>query len=302
LYISHRIPEILRISDDIIVLRDGQVVGHLKPAETDEQQIITVMSGRDVNRDIFRRRDFTQNEVVLQVQSLGKKQLYEDISFELRPGQILGMYGLVGSGRSELARAVFGEMPAEKGRIVFKGQDLRGETINGMMERGVFYIPEDRGTQGLFFEHSISENMSVPFLDKFSGAFGLLREKEEKKMVRSSMDQYAIKAGRMEDAINSLSGGNQQKVLFCRWLLGSPHVLILDEPTRGIDVGTKNEIHQYIMELAVQNVAILLISSDLPEIMSLADDIVVMYKGHIKKRYSRVEMSEEGILKNALGL
>jgi ABC-type sugar transport system ATPase subunit len=302
LYISHRIPEILRISDDIIVLRDGHVTGHLKPAETNEQQIIAVMSGRDVDQNIFRHRDFMQNEVILKVQSLEKQQVYGDINFELRPGQILGMYGLVGSGRSEIARAVFGELPAEKGRIVFKGRDVRGDTINDMMEKGIFYIPEDRGTQGLFFEHSICENMSAPFLDKFSGALGLLNEKEEKKMVQSSMERYTIKADRMEDAINSLSGGNQQKVLFCRWLLGSPHVLILDEPTRGIDVRTKNEIHQYIMELAVQNVAILLISSDLPEIMGLADDLLVMYKGTIKKQYSRAEMSEEGILKNALGL
>jgi ABC-type sugar transport system ATPase subunit len=302
LYISHRIPEILRISDDIIVLRDGQISAHLKPAETSEQQIIMVMSGRDVNRESFRRRDFMKNEVILDVQSLGKKQLYEDISFELRPGQILGMYGLVGSGRSEIARAVFGEMPAEAGRILLKGRNVAGSTINSMIEQGVFYIPEDRGTQGLFSEHAIRENMSVSFLDKLSNTAGFLFKKEEKTIVQSSIDQYSIKTKNMENTINSLSGGSQQKVLFCRWLLEKPNVLILDEPTRGIDVRTKTEIHQYIMELAVQNVAILLISSDLPEIMGLADSILVMYKGTIKKRYSREEMSEEGILKNALGL
>lgn len=302
LYISHRIPEILRISDHIVVLRDGQVASRLKPSETNEQQIVTAMSGRDIDMNKYRSRNYLNNEIILQVESLANKNLYQNISFALRPGQILGMYGLIGSGRSEIARAIFGEMPAQSGQVFFMGRDVTNEKINSMIENGVFYLPEDRGSQGLFSGHSVLENMSVAFLDKLSNSLGFLRKKDEKQLVKSSIEQYSIKAKHMEDQINSLSGGSQQKVLFCRWLLEKPKALILDEPTRGIDVKTKTEIHQYIVELAFQNVAILLISSDLPEVMALADDLLIMHKGIIKKRYSRSEWSEENILKNALGL
>jgi ribose transport system ATP-binding protein len=302
LYISHRIPEILRISDAIVVLRDGRVTGHLKPSETNEQQIVTAMSGRDIDLNNYRSRNYLDNEIILQVESLSNKNWYRDISFALRPGQILGMYGLVGSGRSEIARAIFGEMPAQSGRVLFMGRDVTNATINSMIERGVFYLPEDRGSQGLFSGHSVLENMSVAFLDKLSNSLGFLRKNDEKQLVKASIEQYSIKAKHMEDQINSLSGGSQQKVLFCRWLLEKPKALILDEPTRGIDVKTKTEIHQYIVELAFLNVAILLISSDLPEVMALADELLIMHKGNIKKKYSRSEWSEEDILKNALGL
>lgn len=302
MYISHRIPEILRISDDIIVLRDGCVTGNLSPREADEQKIITAMSGREINMNVYQARDYLKNDVILQVESLGLGETYRDISFDLRPGEVLGMYGLVGSGRSEIARAIFGETNPAQGKIRFKDEDITQMDTRRTVEKHIYYVPEDRGAQGLFAQHTIRDNMSVAFLDDLSGKAGFIDKKREKKVVQDNIDKYSIKTPSQEISVNSLSGGGQQKVLFCRWLLEKPAILILDEPTRGIDVMTKSEIHKYIMELAAENVAILLISSDLPEVMGLADNIVTLHKGRITARFNRAEATEESILKHSLGL
>lgn len=301
MYISHRIPEILRISDDIIVLRDGCLTGTLIPHEAGEETIITAMSGRKINMSIYEERKQGEKPI-LEVKNLTYKNVYKNISFSVKPGQILGMYGLVGAGRSEIARAVFGETNAQSGQILFEGADITNCTINQAIEKKIFYVPEDRGAQGLFDIHPVRDNMSVSFLDSLSNRAGIINKKKEKQVVQDNIEKYSIKTPNQDISVNSLSGGGQQKVLICRWLLEEPKVLILDEPTRGIDVMTKAEIHRYVMELAKTGVAVIVISSDLPEVMELSDDIITLYKGEITARFTRETVTEEDILKNALNL
>lgn len=301
MYISHRIPEILRISDNIIVLRDGCLTGTLSPKEASEATIITAMSGRTVNMSVYESREYG-SESILEVKGLTYPPVYEDISFTLKPGQILGMYGLVGAGRSEIARAIFGETNARSGQIMFEGKDITNHNINQAIESRLFYVPEDRGVQGLFDIHTVRDNMSVAFLDELSDKAGFINKKKEKQIVQENIEKYSIKTPNQEVSVNSLSGGGQQKVLICRWLLEKPKVLILDEPTRGIDVMTKAEIHKYVIQLAKEGVAILVISSDLPEVMELSDEILALYKGKITARFTRENVTEEAILKNALNL
>lgn len=302
LYISHRIPEILRISDDIIILRDGCVTGTMSVEEATEENVIEAMSGRKIDRDVYVKRDYEKNDVILKVEGLSYGRTYKDISFQLKPGEILGFYGLVGSGRSEMARAIFGETNAEKGKILFNGEDISHISTQQAVQKRIFYVPEDRGTQGLFEAHDVRKNMSASFLDTLSNKFGIMNERKERKSVQNNIDKYNIKVESQEDLITMLSGGGQQKVLFCRWLLERPKIIILDEPTRGIDVATKTEIHRYIMALAEQNVAVILISSDLPEIMALSDKIITMHTGRITARFNREEATEKNILKYALDL
>lgn len=302
LYISHRIPEILRISDHIIVLRDGLLTSELTPSEANEESIITAMSGRKIKTDTYEEREFGELENILEVENLGYSNIYRNISFTIKPGEILGMYGLVGSGRSEIARTIFGETKSTEGFYKFEGEIIKKTSIREMIRRKVFYLPEDRGSQGLFSFHSVNNNMSVSFIDKYANKLKLIDEKREQKEVRSNIEYYNIKTSSLDIPVSSLSGGSQQKVLFCRWLLEKPKVLILDEPTRGIDIMTKIEIHKFIIELAKKGVAILLISSDLPEVMELSDRMLVMHKGEMIKHLLRTEFNENTILKYALNL
>ncbi|MDO4321996.1 MAG: sugar ABC transporter ATP-binding protein [Lachnospiraceae bacterium] len=302
LYISHRVPEILRISDDIIILRDGCVTGRMKAAEATEENVIEAMSGRKINRNIYIPRDYMKNDEILKVEGLTYGTTYKDISFTLRPGEVLGFYGLVGSGRSEMARAIFGETNAEKGTIIFENEDISHITTQQAVNRRIFYVPEDRGTQGLFAAHDVRKNMSASFLSILSNRLGVMNSKKERQAVQDNIDKYSIKVESQEDMIMMLSGGGQQKVLLCRWLLEEPKVIILDEPTRGIDVATKTEIHKYIMGLAQQGVAVILISSDLPEVMALSDEVIAMHNGVITAHFDRENATEKNILKYALNL
>ena len=249
-----------------------------------------------------RKRDYSKAEPILKVQNLSRGKTYQNISFEVKPGEVLAFYGLVGSGRSEMARAIFGEMMAQDGKIEFKGQDISHITTKEAVDRRIFYVPEDRGTQGLFAAHSVKKNMSASFLKSMSGLLGLMNEKEETQRVQNNIDTYSIKTPSQNTMVMSLSGGGQQKVLLFRWLLEKPEVIILDEPTRGIDVATKAEIHRYIMDLAEQNVAVILISSDLPEAMELCDEMIIMHKGKMTGHFTRDEITEKKILKRALDL
>ena len=243
---------------------------------------------------VYEAREYG-SEPILEVKGLTYPPVYEDISFTLKPGQILGMYGLVGAGRSEIARAIFGETNARSGQIMFEGKDITNHNINQAIESRLFYVPEDRGVQGLFDIHTVRDNMSVAFLDELSDKAGFINKKKEKQIVQENIEKYSIKTPNQEVSVNSLSGGGQQKVLICRWLLEKPKVLILDEPT-------KAEIHKYVIQLAKEGVAILVISSDLPEVMELSDEILALYKGKITARFTRENVTEEAILKNALNL
>ncbi|WP_152657091.1 sugar ABC transporter ATP-binding protein [Oceanobacillus sp. CFH 90083] len=302
LYISHRIPEILRISDDIVVLRDGKVTEYLDPKTASEGKIISAMSGREINLNIYRPRNYADKEPLIKVSHLGNKKLFQNISFHVKPGEILGVYGLIGSGRSEVARTIFGELPIEEGQIEFERNHLQHHQMNDAVKKGIYYVPEDRGTQGNFSSHSVKWNLSAVFLPLLSHRFGILNKSKERQVVQENIKKYSIKTHSQESLITSLSGGSQQKVLLTRWLVHQPKLLILDEPTRGIDMRTKTEIHELVLSLAEKGVSVILISSELPEVMRLSDNILVMHKGEKTGLLSRDEMTEEKILRLALGL
>lgn len=302
LYISHRIPEILSLSDQIVVLRDGRVTEYLDPSSATESKIISAMSGREINLDIYRPRNYERNKPLLKVEKLSNHNYFEDISFQIKPGEILGMYGLIGSGRSEVARTIFGEMPIQSGSLLYEDELLTNHSMKKAVANDIYYVPEDRGTQGIFSFHNIKYNLSAVFLPYLSRPSGILNNPKETKTVQDNIEKYSIKTNSQDTLITSLSGGNQQKVLLTRWLLRKPKLIILDEPTRGIDMGTKTEIHELVIQLAENNVSVLLISSDLPEIMRLADRVIVMHKGETTGIINRKNMTEESILRLALGL
>lgn len=302
LYISHRMEEITTITDNIVVLRDGEVTANLRTEEVTEDKIINAMSGRIFDMNIYRKRDLTNSPELINVNNISNNKYYKNISFTIKKGEIVGMYGLVGSGRSEVARTIFGDITMDSGKIYFDNEEMTNYNIKHAVNKGIYYLPEDRGVQGLFNLNSVKENMSAAFIDDFTNKFGFLDKKREIKAIEENIDRYKIKAQNMEAKITSLSGGNQQKVLFCRWLLKQPRLLILDEPTRGVDVGTKTEMHNYIMDLATEGVSILLISSDLPEVLMLSDRLLTMREGQLTGILNRDEISEETVLRLSIGL
>jgi ABC-type sugar transport system ATPase subunit len=302
LYISHRIPEVISLSDSITVLRDGQITGSLDPESATESNIITAMSGREINVDVYRPREYKNNPDLIKVKGLTKYPYFSDIEFAVKPGEIVGMYGLIGSGRSEMARVVFGEMERDSGEIEYDGRTLGSYNTRFAVDQGIYYVPEDRGNQGIFALHSIKYNMTSSFFNLFSKATGFLQLKKETGLVQDQIAKYSIKTDDQNKKIVSLSGGGQQKVVLARWLMDKPKLLILDEPTRGIDVKTKTEIHELIVSLAEEGVAILLISSDMPEVIRLSDRMLTMHKGRIVGELHREQVTEEKILRMALGL
>lgn len=301
-YISHRIGEIFTIADTISVLRDGHLVESFPVQEATEARMISAMSGRTISTDIYRPRSLDGRSPLLEVRNLSRAGDYEDVSFSLRPGEILGLYGLVGAGRSEMARAIFGEQPADSGTIIYDGRPFTPKSSADGFRSGIVYVPEDRRQQGLFPIRAIRDNLSAGLQKLVAGAIGTIRFKVELDLARQQVADLNIKANSVLDLVSSLSGGNQQKVVLGRGLLHQPRLLILDEPTRGIDIGTKAEIHRLIVSLAEQGIAVLVISSDLPEVLAIADRILVMYEGHIIGTLERAEATEEAILRLALGL
>lgn len=302
LYISHRLEEITRITDSVVVLRDGEVTTSMKTEDVTEEKIISAMSGRTFNMDVFRKRDLSDAPTLIKVDNLSHRDYYSNVSFSIKKGEILGMYGLVGSGRSEVARTIFGDLLSSGGEIYFEGEKINNHDTKSAVERGIHYLPEDRGVQGLFNLHSVKYNMSASFIENFVGKFGFIDRKQEVKAVDDNINKYNIKLHSMDAKITSLSGGNQQKVLFSRWLLKQPKLLILDEPTRGVDIATKSEMHNYIMNLASEGVSILLISSDLTEVLMLSDRLIIMREGKLVGELNRDEFTEENVLRLSIGL
>lgn len=301
LYISHRIPEIFKIADKISVLRDGEKVGEFDIGNVNESNLISKMTGREINLDVYNGHRIDYNNPIIEVKNISKAGYYQNISFEIHRGEILCVYGLVGAGRSEVARAIFGELKQDDGAILFNNEVLDFSHPLDAYKVGIVYVPEDRRAQGLFPSHSIRNNLSAGQLKKLTKYLGIIDDKKESNFVKDAIIDLEIKAsGSILDPVLSLSGGNQQKVIFGRGLLNNPKLLILDEPTRGIDVGTKALIHNKIMVLAESGMPLLVISSDLPEVLSLADNILVMHEGQICGIVPRSEATEEKILSLAL--
>ena len=297
-FISHRMNEIFEISDEIAVMRDGEMVQHMITSEVDEAQVIAAMVGRSVD-DIFYKEEAPISDIALEVKNLSTKNFLKDISFNVRSGEIVGFAGLVGAGRSEVMRAVFGIDPRESGEISIHGQKVEIKSTMDALKAGMGFVPEDRKEQGLILKQTIRVNTSLAALQSVAKGW-FISKKLEKGLTDEYVAKLRVKTPSNEQKIMNLSGGNQQKVVIAKWMATHPKVLILDEPTRGIDVGAKKEIHMLMSELAKQGVAIIMISSELPEVLGMADRIYVMHDGRIKGEINRADASQEAIMKLAI--
>ena len=297
-FISHRMNEIFEISDEIAVMRDGEMVQHMITSEVDEQQVIAAMVGRDVN-DIFQKEEAPIGDVVLEVKNLSTRSFLKDISFNVRAGEIVGFAGLVGAGRSEVMRALFAVDPRETGEVFVNGKPVEIKSTVDALNAGLGFVPEDRKEQGLILKQTIRANASLAALNSVANGW-FIDQKREKALSDEYVSKLKVKTPSIEQKVMNLSGGNQQKVVIAKWMATHPKVLILDEPTRGIDVGAKKEIHLLMSELAKQGVAIIMISSELPEVLGMADRIYVMHDGRIKGEIDRVNASQESIMKLAI--
>lgn len=293
-YISHRLEEVLEISDRVTVLRDGKTIGSLPIEKVDRQTLIQMMVGRNIEV-VTQDRKGSIGEAVLEVKDLTRSGMFSQVNFTLHRGEILGMAGLIGSGRTELARTIFGADPFDSGEIHLHGQPLQVFNPNNAIAKGLALIPEDRKSQGLILTHSLRENVSLPNL-KTLEKLGMINMAAEKTMAAHSIQQLDIATPGIEQQVAYLSGGNQQKVVLAKWMNAGPDILIFDEPTRGIDVGAKSEIHHLIRELADAGKAVLMISSELPEILNLSDRILVMSGGQVAGELPAGEATEESIL------
>ena len=295
IYISHKMDEIFAITDEISVFRDGTWVGSRQTGEFTRQSLITQMVGRELTQ-LFPKFNNTIGEEVLTVRNLSRKGYFEEVNFSVRRGEILGVAGLVGAGRSEVMESLFGMERFDSGEVLIDGQPVIIDSPSVAIEKGMALLTEDRKKSGLFLVLSVMENMSIVNMPEYIGKSGFVKHM---KMAQDCMEQIRrlnIKTPTMDQIINNLSGGNQQKVLIARWLLAQPKILILDEPTRGIDVGAKAEIYHLISELANRGVAVIMVSSELPEILGMSDRVMVMHEGRITGILDKDEADQETIL------
>ena len=300
-YISHRMNELFTITDRITVLRDGALIGTVRTKETTTDRLISMMVGRELTQYYIKdSAPVSGGEVVLSVRNLSKKGVLNDVSFEVRKGEILGFAGLVGAGRSELMKCIFGLDSFDKGEIRIDGRPLTVRTPNDAIKNGIVYVTENRKEEGLFLIRSVQYNITIKLLDQFIKWFRVNARFENQK-TRQFINELSIKTPSPDQEVRNLSGGNQQKVLISRWLATNPRVLILDEPTRGVDVGAKAEIYAIMNRLVKEGVSIIMISSELPEVINMSDRIAVMYKGGIRTILHRDEFSQETIMHYATG-
>ena len=295
IYIGHKMDAIFAITDEISVFRDGTWVGSKNTTEFTRQSLITQMVGRELTQ-LFPKFNNTIGEEVLTVRNLTRQGVFHDVSFSVRRGEILGVAGLVGAGRSEVMESLFGMERFDSGEVLIDGAPVTIDSPSVAIEKGMALLTEDRKKSGLFLVLSVLENMSIVKMPEYIGKSGFV---QHVKMAEDCMEQIRrlnIKTPTMDQIINNLSGGNQQKVLIARWLLAQPKILILDEPTRGIDVGAKAEIYHLISELANRGVAVIMVSSELPEILGMSDRVMVMHEGRITGILEKDEADQETIL------
>ena len=293
-FISHRLEELFEIADRVTVLRDGFYVGTRSMIEVNRDELIRLMVGRTIT-NLFPKQEVKAGDVMLKVENLTRQGIFEDVSFELRAGEILGMAGLVGAGRTDVARAIFGVEPPTGGKIQIEGQEIHISSPQQAIGLGLAYVPEDRQTYGLIPPMNIIANISLPMLGEYVRR-GWLQAKAERSAAYDSARQMDVRANNIWQKARELSGGNQQKVVLAKWLSTKPRILILDEPTRGIDVGTKAAVHALMSKLASEGIAILMISSELPEVLGMSDRVLVMREGHVTAILSRAEATQENIL------
>jgi ribose transport system ATP-binding protein len=302
LYISHRLAEVQRCADRVAVLRDGRNAGELRGADIQHDQMVRLMVGRDLKQYYPRQhRPARSGPVVLRLDQFRYHGGPDHaVSLEVRAGEVLGMAGLVGAGRTELAEAVFGIRPWRTGEVCLNGRSLRIRHPRDAIAAGIALIPEDRRRHGLVLEATVGFNLSLPNLDRLSGVVGI-RRRQERRWQQEWIERLRIRTPSADQCTALLSGGNQQKIVYGKWLARQPRVLILDEPTRGVDVGAKAEIYALMDELAGQGVAIWMISSDMEELLGMSDRVVVMHEGRVAGELSREQLSEEAVMQLATG-
>lgn len=303
IYISHRLEELIEISDRITVLRDGQFIQTLENQNRDisKDEIIRLMVGRSL-KDYFReRKTGISNEVVLEVKKLTKKGLFRDISFSLRKGEILGFAGLVGAGRTEIMKSIFGDLKYDSGDILIEGNIKTIKSPRDAIKEGVVLVPEDRATEGLVLLMTLADNIVLPNLEKIS-MLGTPIRKKKNNMVNEYINKLSIRPGLPNRQVKSFSGGNQQKAVISKWLAKDPKVIILDEPTRGVDIGAKSEIYALIQSLSESGTGIIFVSSELPELLGMCDRIITIHQGEIKGEFDKKEATQEIIMRAAAGV
>jgi rhamnose transport system ATP-binding protein len=293
-YISHRLDEVQELCDSVTVMRDGATVATAAVAEIDTAQIVRWMVGREIT-EMFPKLDAEVGSVVLTVDGLTRDGVFHDISFEVRQGEIVALAGLVGAGRSEVVRAIFGIDRHDAGTVTMAGRPLANGSPAAAMSAGIALVPEDRRLQGLFMPAAISRNIAMTVLARLRSRL-LLRNISERRVAVDWASRLRLKYADIEDPVERLSGGNQQKVVLAKWLATDPVLLIVDEPTRGIDVGTKAEVHRLLSEQAVAGLAVLMVSSDLPEVLGMADRILVMREGRLVAEIARADATQESVM------
>ncbi len=300
LFIGHRLEEVFEISDRITVLRDGKWVSTSPTTDVTTDDVIKDMVGRDVG-EFFAKTSSEHGDLLMSVKNLSKEGVFTDMNFDIHRGEVLGFAGLVGSRRTDVGLALFGIEPADSGEIIFDGSIQEVHSPQKALRIGIAYMSEDRRKLGLSMPMSITVNMTLPTLNRYLTSLGLVIRADERETAEQFRDSLSIRTPSIETAIEDLSGGNQQKVMLSKWLNANPKLLILDEPTRGVDVGAKADVHRIIDELAENGLAIIMISSDLPEVLAMSDRVLVMREGRQMAIFSRDEAEQETIMRAAMG-
>lgn len=298
-YISHRMEEIFELCDRITILRDGTYIDTKKISETDMNDVVKMMIGREIG-ERYPQRNVSIGDRVLEVKNLTCPGVFEKVSFEVHAGEVLGVSGLMGAGRTEIMQAIFGNMPHVTGEIFLNGKQIENKTPKQAMKNGIGFITEDRKVEGLMLEESIMKNISLANLKRIS-RHGVIQREKEKELVKKGIEELHIRCFGPQHECNNLSGGNQQKVVFAKWMYTNPKVLILDEPTRGVDIGAKKEIYSIVNDLAAKGVAIIMVSSELPEVLGMSDRVMVVREGLVRGFLSKEEANQENIMILATG-
>lgn len=298
-YISHRMEEIFVLCDRITILRDGSYIGTEHVNDIDMDGIVKMMIGREIG-ERYPKRDVKIGEEVLRVEGLTKEKVFHDVSFDVRAGEVLGVAGLMGAGRTEIMQAIFGSISKNRGQIYIDGKQVTIKNPRQAIAAGIGFITEDRKTEGLLLEKSIAENIEIANLKSVS-KHGVLSKKKQEELVHQGIDEFKIKCFGPWHECNNLSGGNQQKVVLAKWIATNPKILILDEPTRGVDIGAKKEIYNVINKMAAQGVAVIMVSSELPEVLGMSDRIMVVREGEVRGILDGKDADQEKIMTLATG-
>ncbi|MEM7752293.1 MAG: sugar ABC transporter ATP-binding protein [Pseudomonadota bacterium] len=300
LFISHKFDEIFRIADNYTVFRDGQLIGDGAITDVSEPELVKMMVGRDVSQ-IFPARASDPGDTVLSVAGFSHTTEFEDIGFTLRKGEILGFYGLVGAGRSEFMQALFGITRPSAGTVKIEGAPVQIKSPADAVDSGIVYVPEDRGKQGAILDLPIFQNVTLPSLGRISQK-GFLKLAEEFKLSREYTERLDLRAASLDTRVGNLSGGNQQKVVIAKWLATQPKVIILDEPTKGVDIGSKAAVHEFMAELAAQGLAVIMVSSEIPEVLGMSDRVIVMREGRMVAELESGDLQPETLVRHAAGI